>query len=76
MKVIVIGAAGAVGKTAVDALASRHEIITVGRNSGDVQADIENVDSIRAMYQLVGKVDAVVSAVGHGHFGKVARNDQ
>jgi len=71
VKVIVIGAAGAVGKTAVDALASRHEIITVGRNSGDLQADIENVDSIRAMYQQVGKVDAVVSAVGHGHFGKV-----
>ena len=71
MKIVVIGAAGAVGKTAVDALASRHEIITVGRSSGDVQADIEDGDSIRAMYQQVGKVDAVVSAVGHGHFGVV-----
>jgi len=72
VKVIVIGAAGAVGKTAVDALSSRHEIIAVGRSSGDIQADIEDVDSIRAMYQQVGKIDAVVSAVGHGHFGKVA----
>ena len=71
MKIVVIGAAGAVGKTAVDALASRHEIITVGRSNGDVLADIEDVDSIRAMYQQVGKVDAVVSAVGHGHFGAV-----
>ena len=71
MKIIVIGANGAVGKTAVDALSPRHEIIKVGRSSGDVQADIEDVDSIRAMYQQVGKVDAVVSAVGHGHFGKV-----
>ena len=71
MKVIVIGAGGAVGKTAVDALASRHEIITVGRSSGDLQADIEDIDSIRAMYQQIGKVDAVVSAVGHGHFGMV-----
>ncbi|MDH3763356.1 MAG: short chain dehydrogenase [Gammaproteobacteria bacterium] len=71
MKIIVIGANGAVGKTAVDALSSRHEVIKVGRSSGDVQADIEDVDSIRAMYQQVGKVDAVVSAVGHGHFGKV-----
>ena len=71
MKIIVIGANGAVGKTAVDVLSSRHEVIKVGRSSGDVQADIEDVDSIRAMYRQVGKVDAVVSAVGHGHFGKV-----
>jgi NAD(P)-dependent dehydrogenase (short-subunit alcohol dehydrogenase family) len=71
MKIIVIGAAGAIGKTAVDALASRHEIITIGRSSGDLRADIEDIDSIRAMYQQVGKIDAVVSAVGHGHFGTV-----
>lgn len=71
MKVIVIGANGAVGKAAVDELSARHEIIAVGRSSGDIQADIEDVDSIRAMYRQAGKVDAVVSAVGHGHFGEV-----
>jgi NAD(P)-dependent dehydrogenase (short-subunit alcohol dehydrogenase family) len=71
MKIIIVGAIGAVGKTAVDALSSRHEIIAVGRSSGDIQVDIENVDSIRSMYQDVGKVDSVVSAVGHGHFGAV-----
>ena len=71
MKVIVIGANGAVGKAAVDELSARHEIITVGRSSGDIQADLEDVNSIRAMYQQAGKVDAVVSAIGHGHFGAV-----
>ena len=71
MKVIIVGATGAVGKTAVDALSGRHEIIRVGRTSGDVQMDIEDVDSIRAMYSQVGNVDAVVSAVGHVHFGAV-----
>ena len=71
MRIIIIGGSGAVGKSAVDALAPRHEVITVGRSSGDVQADIEDVDSIRAMYRQIGKVDAVVSAVGHGHFGAV-----
>ena len=71
MKIIIIGANGAVGKTALDALSDRHEVITVGRSSGDIQADIEDIDGIRSMYQQVGKVDAVVSAVGHGHFGKV-----
>ena len=72
MKVIIVGGNGALGKTAVDALSGRHEVIKVGRSSGDVRADIEDIDSIRAMYQQVGKVDAVISAVGHGHFGGVA----
>ncbi len=73
MKVIVVGASGAVGKAAADALAVRHEVIRVNRSSGDVLMDIEDVDSIRAMYREVGKVDAVISAVGHGHFGPVDR---
>jgi NAD(P)-dependent dehydrogenase (short-subunit alcohol dehydrogenase family) len=71
MKIVIVGASGAVGTAAVEALSGRHEIIGVGRTSGDVQMDIEDVDSIRAMYQQVGRVDAVVSAAGHVHFGVV-----
>ena len=71
MKIVIVGAAGVVGKTAVETLSGRHEIVSVGRTSGDVQMDIEDIDSIRAMYRKVGRVDAVVSAVGHVHFGPV-----
>lgn len=71
MRIVIVGATGTVGKTAVEELSGRHEIIAVGRTSGDVQVDIEDLDSIRAMYREVGKVDAVVSAVGHVHFGPV-----
>ena len=71
MKIVIVGAAGTVGKTAVEALAGRHEIIGVGLTSGDVQMDIGDIDSIRAMYRQVGRVDAVVSAIGHVHFGPV-----
>lgn len=71
MKIIVVGGNGAVGRAAVEALSGRHEVISVGRSSGDVQADIEDIESIRSMYQQIGKVDAVVSAIGHGHFGAV-----
>jgi NAD(P)-dependent dehydrogenase (short-subunit alcohol dehydrogenase family) len=71
MKIVIVGAAGAVGSTAVEALSGRHEVVSVGRTSGDVRMDIEDIDSIRTMYQQVGKVDAVVSAVGHVHFGPV-----
>jgi NAD(P)-dependent dehydrogenase (short-subunit alcohol dehydrogenase family) len=72
LKIIVIGAKGAVGQAAIEALGDRHEIITVGRSSGDFQIDIEDQESLRSMYNEVGKVDAVISAVGHGHFGGVA----
>lgn len=71
MRVVIVGAAGFVGRTAVEALSGRHDIISVGKSSGDVQMDIEDIDSIRAMYQQVGKVDAVVSAIGHVPFGPV-----
>jgi len=69
MKIVIVGATGAVGRTGVEALSGRHEIISVGRTSGDVRMDIENIDSIRAMYREVGRVDAVLSAVGHVHLG-------
>jgi len=72
MKIIVVGANGAVGKTAVNAFGNRHEIIAVGRTSGDIQIDIEDQESIRSMYRQAGEVDAVVSAVGHGHFGAIS----
>ena len=72
MKIIVVGANGAVGQTAVNAFGNRHEIIAVGRTSGDIQIDIEDQESVRSMYKQAGKVDAVVSAVGHGHFGAIA----
>ena len=69
MKLIVIGAEGTIGTAACDELAARHEIIKVGRNSGDIHADIADRESIEAMYRETGKVDAVVSAVGSVHFG-------
>jgi len=72
VKIIIVGANGAVGQTAIHAFADRHEIIAVGRTSGDIQIDIEDQESVRTMYAQVGKVDAVISAVGHGHFGAVA----
>ena len=72
MKIIVVGATGAVGKTAVDALSGRHEIVRVARSGGDLQMDINDIDSIRTMYDEVDEFDAVISAVGSVHFGPVA----
>ena len=64
MKILVVGGNGTVGKAAVKALEKKHEIILAGRNSGTVRVDLENAESIKKMYQQVGKIDAVVSCAG------------
>jgi len=71
MKIIIVGASGAVGKTAIGALSQLHEIIRVGKSASDVQMDIENIGSIRVMYRQVGKPHPMMRAIGQVHFGAV-----
>lgn len=68
MKIIVIGASGTIGKAVVAELSPRHEIITVGKASGDFQCDITDENQIRALFQKVGPFDALISATGSVHF--------
>lgn len=71
-KIIVIGASGTIGKAIVEQLGLRHEVITVGRSSGQYQVRIEDPASVEALFQQVGKVDGVVVAAGDVHFGALA----
>ncbi len=65
MKILVVGgASGSIGKTVANHLKEKHEVITAGRNSGDLQVNIEDIDSIREMYGKAGELDAVVSCAG------------
>lgn len=72
MKVIVIGATGAVGKAVVAELAQRHEVVTVGARGGQHQVDFADIDALRGLFAKLGKVDAVVVATGKLHFGALA----
>lgn len=65
MRIVVIGAKGTIGKEIVKALASSHEVIGVSR-TGEIAADIRDIESIRSMYARIGTVDAVVCAAGGG----------
>jgi NAD(P)-dependent dehydrogenase (short-subunit alcohol dehydrogenase family) len=69
MKIIVIGAAGTIGRAVVQQLGQRHEIVTVGASSGQHQVQIEDPASVRALFERTGKVDAVVVTAGALHFG-------
>ena len=64
MKILIIGGNGTIGKKVSEHFVKKHEIIIGGRNSGDVTVDIASSISIEAMYESVGRVDAVVCIAG------------
>ena len=68
MRILVIGASGTIGQAVVEALSTRHDIITASRSTRPVSVDIADPASIRAMYEAVGPVDAVVSTSGQARF--------
>jgi nucleoside-diphosphate-sugar epimerase len=68
MKVIVIGAGGTIGRAVVEQLGARHEVIQVGKTRGQYQVDMSDMQSVRALFERIGKVDAVVVTAGHVHF--------
>jgi NAD(P)-dependent dehydrogenase (short-subunit alcohol dehydrogenase family) len=68
MKIIVIGATGTIGSEVVKALSlNKHEIVRASR-SGDVKVNLDDAASIRAMFEKVRDVDAVVSCAGNAAF--------
>lgn len=71
MRVLLIGASGTIGSAVRNELASRHEIISAGRNGADISVDITSPESITAMYETAGKVDAVISTAGNTYFGSL-----
>ncbi|MCM7513360.1 short chain dehydrogenase [Enterobacter hormaechei] len=72
MKIVIIGASGTVGRAVTEALSLRHETIRVGRTQGEHQVDITSQESVQALFDSIGPVDAIVSASGGVHFGPLA----
>ncbi|MFL5273414.1 MAG: short chain dehydrogenase [Anaeromyxobacteraceae bacterium] len=72
MKVIVIGATGTIGTAVAEALSAKHEVVRVSRK-GQVQADLEDLASLHALFAKVREVDAVVSCAGSAAFRPLAQ---
>ncbi len=64
MKILIVGGNGKIGKKVSAHFSKKHEVIIAGRNSGDVSVDMADSASIKAMFESLGKVDAVVCAAG------------
>jgi NAD(P)-dependent dehydrogenase (short-subunit alcohol dehydrogenase family) len=69
MKIILVGASGTIGQAIDRELCERHDIVRVGRNSGELQVNIADPASIRRLFEQTGPFDALISAAGNAHFG-------
>ena len=76
MKIIIVGATGALGRAVAENLGADHEIVRVGFNDGDLNVDITDQNSIRELFEQIGPFDALVSATGAVHFGPLAEISQ
>ena len=72
MKIVIVGSTGTIGKAIVEALSGSHDIVQVGNRGGDFQVDISSTESIKKLYDILGKFDALVSAAGMAKFGALA----
>ncbi|UPL10656.1 short chain dehydrogenase [Microbacterium sufflavum] len=78
MKALVIGATGSIGGVVAATLETRgHQVIRASR-SGDERVDVTDPSSIRELFARIGRLDAVVVAVGSVPFrplGDLSRDD-
>ncbi|MEO0939052.1 MAG: short chain dehydrogenase [Pseudomonadota bacterium] len=76
MTIVVVGAAGDIGQAACKELQQRHEIVTVGRSTGDFQVDVGDLDAVKSLYEEIGTIDAVVSCAGDATFASLSEMNQ
>jgi NAD(P)-dependent dehydrogenase (short-subunit alcohol dehydrogenase family) len=72
MKVVLVGAHGTIGSKVNQALKEAgHQVVPVGRKTGDFWADISNPESVRELYRKIGEFDAVANASGDVAFASL-----
>lgn len=75
MRVLVIGANGTIGREVAAALAGTSEVIVASRK-GAVKVDLSDSETIAAMYQAVGSIDAVICAAGGAPVGSLTEMNE
>jgi len=70
MRILVVGSSGIIGSAIVTALSERsQDIIEATHNGEGLTADLSDMRSLKALYDEVGQLDAVVCAAGVAQFG-------
>lgn len=64
MRILIIGGNGTIGKRVSDHFSAEHELVIAGRNSGDVQVDIADSQSIQNLFENNEPFDSIVCIAG------------
>lgn len=64
MRILIIGGNGTIGKKVVSHFKKENEVLIASRNSGDIQVDIADSNSIQKMFEETGKLDAIICIAG------------
>ncbi|MDQ1118952.1 NAD(P)-dependent dehydrogenase (short-subunit alcohol dehydrogenase family) [Pseudoxanthomonas sp. SORGH_AS 997] len=72
-KVLLIGASGTLGRAVQALLAPRYEVIAASRHDATHPVDLRDEASVLALFERVGRLDAIVSTTGNVHFGPLAQ---
>lgn len=67
MRILIVGATGHVGSAAAAALKEKHDVVGVSRST-DPAIDLLDPASITAVFERLGRFDAVISAYGSAPF--------
>jgi NAD(P)-dependent dehydrogenase (short-subunit alcohol dehydrogenase family) len=70
MKFLVVGSTGLIGSYVAKTLSKHGTVIGVSRTT-QIRVDVKDPASIKAMYEKVGKIDAVASCIGKVTFKPV-----
>ena len=76
MKILLIGAHGTIGKILKPAFAKNHEIISAGRNSGDLRIDLSDINSIKKLFKEIKNIDACICVAGDCFTGDLLSLDE
>ena len=68
LKILLVGASGTLGRAVTQELSQRHDVITAGKNSGDVRLDMSDPASIADALKGLGRIDAIACAAGKVNF--------
>ena len=72
-KILLVGASGTLGSAVAQHLRQQHQVITASRSDPLHRVDLGSDDSVTALLQTVGPLDAIVATTGNVHFGPLTQ---
>ena len=64
MRILIVGGNGTIGRKVTTHLSKENDLIIAGRKSGDLIVDISDSTSIKAMFEKIGQLDAIICIAG------------